>query len=54
VYGARPLKRLLQKEIETGLGRRIIAGEIVDNSRVVVDYEGERVTFSCTPLTAVA
>ena len=37
VYGARPLKRMLQRELETVLGRRLLAGEVRDNSRVVVD-----------------
>jgi len=46
VYGARPLKRLLQKELETSLGRKLIAGEITDNSRVVVDFSGEHLTFT--------
>lgn len=32
VYGARPLKRLLQKELETLLARAIILGEVTDNS----------------------
>ena len=46
VYGARPLKRLLQKELETALGRKLIAGEIHDSSRVVVDFDGEQLTFT--------
>ncbi len=54
VYGARPLKRLIQKELETALGRRIIANEVRDNSRVVVDYTGERLTFSSEPLAEAA
>lgn len=44
VYGARPLKRVLQRELETQLGRRILAAEVTDGSAVVVDYrEGELV-----------
>ena len=35
-YGARPLKRYLQHQLETKMGRAIIAGEIVDDSRVEV------------------
>jgi ATP-dependent Clp protease ATP-binding subunit ClpB len=38
-YGARPLKRLLQRELETTLGRKLIEGGIRDHSRVVVDVE---------------
>jgi ATP-dependent Clp protease ATP-binding subunit ClpB len=54
VYGARPLKRLIQKELETSLGRRIVANEVRDNSRVVVDYDGSRLTFSSEPLAEAA
>ena len=48
-YGTRPLKRLLQKEIETQLGRKIIAGEVGDNDRVVVDYDGNGLVISAQP-----
>jgi ATP-dependent Clp protease ATP-binding subunit ClpB len=36
-YGARPLKRLVQHDLETGLARKILAGDVRDGSRVVVD-----------------
>jgi ATP-dependent Clp protease ATP-binding subunit ClpB len=39
-YGARPLKRTIQREIETQLGRRLLQGEIRDGQTVVVDYDG--------------
>ena len=54
VYGARPLKRLLQKELETTLGRKLLAGDVHDNSRVVVDYRGDSLTFTSTPLAEAA
>jgi len=54
VYGARPLKRLLQKELETTLGRKIIAGEVHDHSRVVVDYRGDQLVFTSAPLAEAA
>lgn len=38
-YGARPLKRLIQKEIETALGRLILKGEVKDGDIVAVDKE---------------
>lgn len=53
-YGARPLKRVLQKEIETSLGRKLIAGEVTDNSRVVVDWDGANLTFTAYPATEAA
>jgi ATP-dependent Clp protease ATP-binding subunit ClpB len=54
VYGARPLKRLIQKELETALGRKIVANEVRDHSRVVVDYQNDRLTFASEPLAAAA
>jgi ATP-dependent Clp protease ATP-binding subunit ClpB len=46
-YGARPLKRAIQREIETPLAKRIISGEIRDGQTVLVDVnpEGEGLTF---------
>ncbi len=42
VYGARPLKRFLQRELETRIGRKLIAGDIDDGSAVAVDLvDGE-------------
>jgi ATP-dependent Clp protease ATP-binding subunit ClpB len=37
VYGARPLRRMIQRELETALGRKLLLGEIRDGSRVIVD-----------------
>ncbi len=36
VYGARPLKRFLQHQLETRIGRAIVAGEVVDGSQIKV------------------
>ncbi len=41
-YGARPLKRAIQKEIETPLGRLILKGEVRDGQAVIVDYDFDR------------
>jgi ATP-dependent Clp protease ATP-binding subunit ClpB len=54
VYGARPLKRLLQREVETELGRRILGGEIGERSRVVVDWDGQKLGFSTEPIAEAA
>jgi ATP-dependent Clp protease ATP-binding subunit ClpB len=40
VFGARPLKRFLQRELETRIGRAIVAGDVVPGSRLVVDVDG--------------
>ncbi|TFH18728.1 MAG: hypothetical protein E4H03_14340, partial [Myxococcales bacterium] len=47
-YGARPLKRAIQRELETELARRLVAGEIAEGSRVevgTVDDDSRRLTF---------
>ncbi len=54
IYGARLLKRLIQREIETVLGRKILAGEVTDRSQVVVDYGATGLTFEVSPLTQAA
>jgi len=41
-YGARPLKRTIQKEIETTLGRQMLQGAIRDGQTVTVDYDDRR------------
>ena len=38
-YGARPLKRAIQREIETPMARRILAGEVRDGQQVVADLD---------------
>ena len=49
VYGARPLKRFLQRELETKLGRAIIAGNILDGSSVTVDIKAGALDFRTQP-----
>ena len=39
VYGARPLKRYLQHEVETRIGRALIAGDVAEGSTIVVDVD---------------
>jgi ATP-dependent Clp protease ATP-binding subunit ClpB len=41
VYGARPLRRLVQKTIGDKLARALLAGEVRDGDEVVVDVEGD-------------
>ena len=44
-YGARPVKRYLQKSVETELAGELIRGTIVDGDKVVIDTDGEKLTF---------
>ena len=45
VYGARPLKRLIQKEIENPLSRYMLEGEFQDGDTVNVDADEEGLIF---------
>ncbi len=45
VFGARPLKRYLQRHIETALARKIIEGEVCDGAQIVVDIKDGRLVF---------
>lgn len=45
VYGARPLKRFLQRELETRLARELIAGEVPDGSSITVDADGRSIVL---------
>ena len=51
-YGARPLKRAIQREVETPLARRILAGEARDGQRIVVDAVKGALTFDTTAQAA--
>ncbi len=46
VYGARPLKRVLQKEVLNELARKILEGTFTDGNVVEVDYENDRIVFN--------
>ncbi|OME68774.1 ATP-dependent chaperone ClpB [Paenibacillus odorifer] len=46
VYGARPLKRFIQRSLETGVARAIIAGEAAEGTVIQVDESGGGLTVS--------
>ena len=46
VYGARPLKRFLQKQIENRIARAIIGGEVEDGSIIAFDFEAEELEMT--------
>jgi ATP-dependent Clp protease ATP-binding subunit ClpB len=54
VYGARPLKRFLQRRVETPLSRKLIAGEITDGSHVTVEFKAGELVFGTTALKLAA
>ena len=45
VYGARPMKRLLQSKVETLVARRLIAGDVLPGQTIVIDA-GEQEDFT--------
>src|SRR5438067_269115 len=48
-YGARPLKRVIQRNVQDPLAEMILAGEIKDGDRVVISTEGNVLTFNGKP-----
>jgi ATP-dependent Clp protease ATP-binding subunit ClpB len=54
VYGARPLRRLIQSAIGDQLARKLLAGEIVDGSEVLVDLDPDSDTLTVTALRSPA
>ena len=40
VYGARPLRRYIQREVETRIGRALIAGDIREDTTITIDADG--------------
>ena len=42
-YGARPLKRLVNKELETILARKLITNEIKENQEIIVDCKDDKI-----------
>ena len=46
IYGARPLKRFLQKQIENRIARAIIGGEVEDGSIIAFDLETEELEMT--------
>jgi ATP-dependent Clp protease ATP-binding subunit ClpB len=50
VYGARPLRRHLQREVETRIGRALLGGDVTDGSTVIVDHSDQTgLTVTWTP-----
>ncbi|MBD2167377.1 ATP-dependent chaperone ClpB [Calothrix membranacea FACHB-236] len=50
VFGARPLKRAIQRELETQIAKSILRGEFNDGDSIFVDVQNERLSFSRLPI----
>ncbi len=46
VYGARPLRRVIQRQVENPVSRRVLAGELTEGDAVRVDYADGAYTFT--------
>ena len=44
-FGARPVKRIIQKELLNELSKKLLSGEVVKDSKIVVDVENEQIVF---------
>ncbi len=44
-YGARPLKRVIQREVQNGLAEAILKGEVLPGQRVELDARGNEFVF---------
>ncbi|BAZ38119.1 ATPase [Calothrix sp. NIES-4101] len=49
VFGARPLKRAIQRELETQIAKAILRGEFSDGDTIFVDVQNERLSFQRLP-----
>ncbi|MEM6424182.1 MAG: ATP-dependent chaperone ClpB [Cyanobacteria bacterium P01_D01_bin.128] len=49
VYGARPLKRAIQRELETQIAKAILRSEFTEGDTIFVDVENERLSFKRLP-----
>jgi ATP-dependent Clp protease ATP-binding subunit ClpB len=50
VYGARPLKRVIQQRLQNELANRLLAGEFEEGSKVLIDVQNGDFTFHAEPL----
>jgi ATP-dependent Clp protease ATP-binding subunit ClpB len=46
IYGARPLKKLVQKELYDPIARKIISGELSEGSAITVDHDGKNISLT--------
>jgi ATP-dependent Clp protease ATP-binding subunit ClpB len=46
VYGARPLRRFISREVETRIGRALLSGDVRDGAVIRVGYAADELTVS--------
>ena len=54
IYGARPLKRFMQRSVETLIARKLIAEDVQPRTDLLVDYDGDKVVIDAEPECTVS
>jgi ATP-dependent Clp protease ATP-binding subunit ClpB len=49
VYGARPIKRYIQRNLETSIARELIRGNVSDGGRIIVENQGNDAVIHYQP-----
>ena len=49
IYGARPLKRFMQRSVETLIARKLIAEDVQPRTDLLVDYDGDKLVIDAEP-----
>ena len=54
IYGARPLKRFMQRAVETLIARKLIAEDVQPRTDLMVDYDGDKLVIDAEPECTVS
>lgn len=54
IYGARPLKRFMQRSVETLIARKLIAEDVQPRTELLVDYDGDKLFIDAEPECTVS
>ena len=49
IYGARPLKRVVQNQLQNQLATKLLKGDITNGDTAQIDFDGERFIFKSLP-----
>jgi ATP-dependent Clp protease ATP-binding subunit ClpC len=54
IYGARPLRRAIERYVENPLSTKVLQGEFKEGDTIVVDLKGDALTFTAKAAAAVS
>ncbi len=54
IYGARPLKRFMQRSVETLIARKLIAEDVQPRTELLVNYDGDKLVIDAEPECTVS